>query len=252
MRKDLKSATSVKTGKKFLDFRKKLELTIDDVASKLFVNKEYISAIETGNYSIFPSEAFAKAYFKKYKNFLKIDCDFPDLFTELNSKKFKKIKTEIKLSYSLNKKTQRKIVIAVMIIIFISFLFVFSKISQKNIDLREDIYQISDIENYMLIEEMVSNNFPILEPLEIEIIDNNLIELSFTDSCWIELYINDYLVEAQQFDSGDIYTKVVKMPFKIVVGNADSVKGTYNGEVIDFTKNANELNGVNTIIFNND
>ena len=42
------------------------------------------------------------------------------------------------------------------------------------------------------------------------------------------------------------------MPFKIVVGNADSVKGTYNGEVIDFTKNANELNGVNTIIFNND
>ena len=104
----------------------------------------------------------------------------------------------------------------------------------------------------MLIEEMVSNNFPILEPLEIKIIDNNLIELSFTDSCWIELYINDYLVEAQQFDSGDIYTKVVKMPFKIVVGNADSVKGTYNGEVIDFTKNANELKGVNTIIFNND
>ena len=65
MRKDLKSATSVKTGKKFLDSRKELELTIDDVASKLFVNKEYISAIETGNYSNISFRGVCKSILSK-------------------------------------------------------------------------------------------------------------------------------------------------------------------------------------------
>ena len=79
-----------------------------------------------------------------------------------------------------------------------------------------------------------------------------MLELKFIGECWVELYANNELVEAQQFSDGDTYIKETFTPFKIVVGNADLVKGTYNGEVIDFTKNANELNGVNTIIFNND
>ena len=40
------------------------------------------------------------------------------------------------------------------------------------------------------------------------------------------------------------------MPFKIIVGNADFVKGSYNNTEIDFITNANRLTKVNTIIFN--
>tara|TARA_A100001015_G_C14934734_1_gene689948 strand:- start:34 stop:279 length:246 start_codon:yes stop_codon:yes gene_type:complete len=81
MSNDLKSANSVKTGKKFNELRKELNYSVDDIAKSLFINKDYILAIEKGNYSIFPSEAFAKAYFQKYKNFLNIECEFPSIYS---------------------------------------------------------------------------------------------------------------------------------------------------------------------------
>ena len=72
MANELKSDTSVKTGKKFKERRIEMGFSIDQMADKLFINKDYLTAIENGDYAIFPSESFAKAYFKKYINFLKI------------------------------------------------------------------------------------------------------------------------------------------------------------------------------------
>ena len=95
MSNELKSASSVKTGKKFSEKRNNIGFTIEEISEKLFINKDYISAIEKGNYSIFPSESFAKAYFNKYKNFLKISPEFPSLFDQKIEKKHKKISNEI-------------------------------------------------------------------------------------------------------------------------------------------------------------
>ena len=81
---------------------------------------------------------------------------------------------------------------------------------------------------------------------------SQLLELSFSGECWIEIYISEEIVEAQQFSNGDIYTKQILSSFKIVVGNADLVKGTYNGLTIDFQDNINMLNGVSTVNINYD
>ena len=66
---ELKSANSVKIGKKFSKKRNNNSYSIDEVSKLLFINKNYLLAIEKGDYSIFPGESFAKAYFKKYQNF---------------------------------------------------------------------------------------------------------------------------------------------------------------------------------------
>ena len=79
-------------------------------------------------------------------------------------------------------------------------------------------------------------------------IDKNLI-LEFSGESWIELYVENQLVEAQIFSNGDIYERQIEIPFKIIVGNADFVKGSYNNNEIDFLTNANRLTGVNTINF---
>ena len=50
----------------------------------------------------------------------------------------------------------------------------------------------------------------------------------------------------------DIYEREIQIPFKIIVGNADFVKGSYNSNEIDFITNANSLTGVNTINFLNE
>jgi len=59
------------------------------------------------------------------------------------------------------------------------------------------------------------------------------------------------LIINKLFQLGDTYTLKIEKPFKVVVGNADSVEGTYNGNTIDFITNANRLR-VNTIIFNDE
>ena len=75
--------------------------------------------------------------------------------------------------------------------------------------------------------------------------------LSFKDECWIEIYSNEKLIEYQLFQSGDDFSMIIKKPFKIVVGDAEAVTGSYNGNSIDFITNANRLR-VNTIIFDDE
>ena len=81
MIKNLKSANSAKIGKVFQVARNELSLS-KKVSDAAFINIRYIHAIETGDYSTFPSEVFAKAYFEKYQKFLSIDCDFPRIYEE--------------------------------------------------------------------------------------------------------------------------------------------------------------------------
>ena len=73
--------------------------------------------------------------------------------------------------------------------------------------------------------------------------------LDFLDECWIELYVDDELIEALYFNENDNYKKEIDEPFKIIVGNAEAIKGTYNGNEIDFMANANRLTKVNIINF---
>ena len=100
----LKSASSVKTGKKFYESRLAKNYSIDDVAEILYINKDYVRAIESGNFSIFPSKIFAKAYFNKYRKFLGINCQLPDVFDDIESKELKNLKKEVRLPYYWNKK----------------------------------------------------------------------------------------------------------------------------------------------------
>ena len=97
MSKYLKSASSAKVGRKFFQAREKLGLSIKEINSSTYINIIYIKAIETGDYSAFPSETFARAYFKKYSDFLKIKPVFPNIYKQdtTNSKIKKKINKTI-------------------------------------------------------------------------------------------------------------------------------------------------------------
>ena len=77
---ELKSANSAKIGIIFSDARSKIGLTPIEVSEKTLINLKYIQAIESGDYSHFPSEGFARAYFIKYAKFLSIKCDFPSIY----------------------------------------------------------------------------------------------------------------------------------------------------------------------------
>ena len=247
MIEDLKSANSSKIGNMFFDERTKRSLSISDVSEKTLINIKYLNAIESGDYSDFPSEGFARAYFIKYANFLSLRCDFPAIYATKNRKE-----EIVKKSVPMINDYFYKAVSAVGVLILILVVFILLSSSDKSIQIKSDF---SESRAFGIVEIVKKNNIETInlskKDINSEQLIINEISLVFNNECWIEIYSDDNLVEYQLFNAGETFRKIINRPFKIVIGNADAVSGTYNGNVIDFITNANRLR-VNTVIFNDE
>jgi cytoskeletal protein RodZ len=259
---ELKSANSAKIGKIFKEARNNIGISKRDIADSLVMSLKYIDAIEFGNYAVFPSEGFARAYFIKYQDFLSINCDFPSIYNEDNRKDeiIKKSITKFNTSLIplLIKATITLLILFVLLMVYKS-IFINKSSDNEIINIIDNAMNAeliaADIKNNLKeIDEFEINNQEDLGDISIETkkinIENNL-TLNFLNECWIEIYFENELVENQLFQTGDAYMLDIQKPFKVVVGNADNVEGTYNGVSIDFITNANRLR-VNTIIFNDE
>tara|TARA_Y100001936_G_scaffold248301_1_gene295865 strand:- start:631 stop:1392 length:762 start_codon:yes stop_codon:yes gene_type:complete len=247
MEGNLKSASSVKIGKKFSEKRNALNLSLEQASKILFINIDYLTAIEKGDYSIFPSKSFAKAYFKKYSKYLKIKTKLPDVFNSIQDSKIKFKNVKIGTISSFKNDNYSFFYIAGSIFILFGVLFVIYFF--ENIDYQETqkVFDSSDKEVIYLTENIIQKKEILLQPNDFNFKD--YLDLDFLGECWLEIYVNDELIEAKFFDENDNYRKRINKPFKIVVGNADAVKGAYNGNEIDFIANANRLTRVNIINF---
>tara|TARA_B100001113_G_scaffold38073_1_gene27064 strand:- start:625 stop:1008 length:384 start_codon:yes stop_codon:yes gene_type:complete len=105
MSKYLKSASSAKVGRKFFQARERLGLSIEEINSSTYINIIYIKAIESGDYAAFPSESFARAYFKKYSDFLKIESTFPNIYRQEKTNSRIKKKLEVKINKTFTENT---------------------------------------------------------------------------------------------------------------------------------------------------
>ena len=76
----LKSAHTGKVGKAFKNARILRSMTVEDVAHQTLINIEYIKAIESGDYAVFPARMFAVQYFEKYAKFLNLEISFFDIY----------------------------------------------------------------------------------------------------------------------------------------------------------------------------
>ena len=259
---ELKSANSAKIGKIFKEARNDIGISKRDIADSLVMSLKYIEAIESGNYAVFPSEGFARAYFIKYQDFLSINCDFPSIYNEDNRKDeiIKKSITKFNTSLIplLIKAGITLLILFVLLMVYKS-IFINKSSDKEIINIIDNAmnaeYIAADIKNNLKeIDELEINNQEDLGDISIENekinIENNL-TLNFLNECWIEIYYENELVANQLFQTGDTYMLDIQKPFKVVVGNADNVEGTYNGVSIDFITNANRLR-VNTIIFNDE
>ena len=251
MSDNLKSANSAKTGIIFSDARLDQKLTIDEVSDKTLINTKFIKAIESGDYTDFPSEGFAKAYFIKYQNFLNIQCEFPSIYVQEN-RKDQIVKKSVAV---FNRSFKYLIIVFGLVVLILTISILLNSFSVKDSTQKieqnikeEELYELTEIVNTNNMSEDIeaSTNLTI-EP----VLPANNLQLLFTKECWVEIYSKDILLVSQLFNEGDIYNKIMQKPYKVVVGNVDAVTGTYNGIKIDFITNANRLN-VNTIIFNDE
>jgi hypothetical protein len=253
MTENLKSARSAKIGKVFKIARKELGLSKVEASNTAFMNIRYINAIESGDYSIFPSEVFARAYFIKYQDFLSIECEFPPLYenNDRQDKIVNKSIAEINPSLIPILKTVGGIAVIIFVTVYLFIIFSTETKSNDPSTLKETLSnnELSKIDEADDINNFIETPANIIE--QNPLINSNKIVFSFFDECWIEIYSYDELIINKLFKNGDSFEVEIKRPFKIVVGNAEAVEATYNGNNIDFITNANRLN-VGTITFNNE
>jgi hypothetical protein len=60
----------MKIGKFLRDARLEKGLTTGQISRELFIQERYLLALEEGNYEVIPGEAYQRAYFKKYADYL--------------------------------------------------------------------------------------------------------------------------------------------------------------------------------------
>jgi len=254
MTENLKSARSAKIGKVFKIVRKELGLTKVEVSNSAFMNIRYINAIESGDYSVFPSEVFARAYFTKYQDFLSIECEFPPLY-ENNNRQDKIIKESIdKINPSLIPiiKVAGFIVIIIIVAVYINISFYKETKNNDQSPVKENFSnnELDKIDEAVNFNNFIEDPANITEEKPLTNIANKLV-FSFFDECWIEIYAHDELIINKLFKYGDSFEFEIERPFKIVVGNAEAIEASYNGNNIDFITNANRLN-VSTVMFNDE
>ena len=173
--------------------------------------------------------------------------NLPDIFNLQTEKKIPNKASKIENISSLNNDNFNYIYIVIPILIALGALVAIYFVESGNTQKSQREFMSNDEQIIYLSKTIGQKNNLLSESKNLT--SKKELYLDFLDECWIELYIDDELIEALYFNENDNYKKEIDEPFKIIVGNAEAIKGTYNGNEIDFMANANRLTKVNIINF---
>ena len=254
----LRSAQTAKIGKKFKSMRESLGLSESQVSEKTYINVDYIKAIESGDYSIFPARMFALSYFERYSIFLGIDQVFFDIYDsdnlpksseDINKRQIKDFYPQIKIA-------------APLMLLAIFFIFIGEddelELSTKIIKLPREAMEgnstLAVVSDQRLINGALSLIHPFVQPAASNADKSKLAEftvsqgvinnlsLRFLEDSWVEIYQGSNQLIYKLFKANNNFEISITPPFRIIVGNADGIVGFYNQNEINFTQVANKLN----------
>ena len=254
----LRSAQTAKIGKKFKSMRESLGLSESQVSEKTYINVDYIKAIESGDYSIFPARMFALSYFERYSIFLGIDQVFFDIYDsdslpksreDINKRQIKDFYPQIKIA-------------APLMLLAIFFIFIGEddelELSTKIIKLPREAMEgnstLAVVSDQRLINGALSLIHPFVQPAASNADESKLTEftvsqgvinnlsLRFLEDSWVEIYQGSNQLIYKLFKANNNFEISITPPFRIIVGNADGIVGFYNQNEINFTQVANKLN----------
>lgn len=255
----LKSAQTAKIGKQFKIMRESLGLSEIQVSKKIYINEEYIKAIESGDYAIFPARMFALRYFEKYSIFLGINQDFFDIYDADNI-----IDESENITKNWIEDFYPQIKIAATLATFIILTIIFinhwgqSSVSSETINMsgakKKNTLVIPSENDQKLIDDALTlanslvqtstNNTkePMLQEFSVSEGVLSSLSLRFLEESWIEIYQGKNQLIYKLFMKDESLEISITPPFKIIAGNAGGIVGFYNQNEINFTQAANQLN----------
>jgi len=258
-----KSAQTAKIGKQFKNAREASGLSAAEVSSQTFINIDFIDAIESGDYSIFPARLFAMRFFEKYSVFLGIQPIFFDIYDQKNlpNQEVLVAKKNI-IQVFTNKLSVASWSTAIAVIIFLLILLLnaldqprtseqdsynSSNASEKTLIFQSEIDQQVIVKSLPSIEPILEqrmSNTEELKPSEFWVSEGGIKNLSlrFVEDSWLEIYQGTSQIIYKLFEAGEHFDISIAPPFKIIAGNASGITGIYDQKEINFTQVANKLN----------
>ena len=183
---NLKSAQTAKVGKIFKDARLQKSLSLTEVSIEAVINIEYIRAIESGDYSVFPARTYALKYFEKYANFLSVEATFFDIF---NLDLIEKAAREEKLRNHPEPFLEKNKIFSSLVVVITLIAIIFLVISGDSIDEKS---------------EEISTNPVMLDSLELNVEPEQSLKSEIKE---LNDQINDFLY-IDKLDSNQVNVNV--------------------------------------------
>lgn len=210
-----------RAGGKLYKKRKDLKLSLEEISSKTKISKQYLKALESGDYSIFPAEIFARGYFKQYAKFIGLEIPPP-------VKNYKNQDTEIKVHINTNSNFSLGFSIFIFFALMVGITFL--DINSDNI-----YYNGGNETNVQHVDQ------------------KSLMTLSikFQEGSWLIInYDDDYetpIIDSY-FTAGEEYELLFDAPISLKLDNAQSTTAFLNGLEIDLSENVNKYNSSTLVI----
>ena len=210
-----------RAGGKLYKKRKDLKLSLEEISSKTKISKQYLKALESGDYSIFPADIFARGYFKQYAKFIGLEIPPP-------VKNNKNQETEIKVHINTNSN---------FVLGFLIFIFFALMVGITFLDINNDnLYYNGGNETH--IQQIDQKNLMTLS-------------IKFQEGSWLIInYDDDYetpIIDSY-FTAGEEYELLFDAPISLTLDNAQSTTAFLNGLEIDLSENVNKYNSSTLVI----
>ena len=210
-----------RAGGKLRKKRKDLKLSLDEISSKTNISKQYLKALESGDYSIFPADIFARGYFKQSAKFIGLEIPPP-------VKNNKNQDTEIKVHINTNS----NFVLGFSIFIFFALMVGITFLDINN----DNLYYNGGNETH--IQHIDQKNLMTLS-------------IKFQEGSWLIInYDDDYetpIIDSY-FTAGEEYELLFDAPISLTLDNAQSTTAFLNGLEIDLSENVNKYNSSTLVI----
>ena len=210
-----------RAGGKLSNKRKDLKLSLEEISIETNISKQYLEALESGDYSIFPADIFARGYFKQYAKFIGLEIPPP-------TKNDKKQDTETKVYINVNENFSLVFSIFVFLALMVGIIF---------LDINND-------NTYQSGGNKTNDQF--INPKDLM-----TLSIKFQEDSWLIInYDDDYetpIIDSY-FSSGEKYELLFDAPISLTLGNAQSAKAFLNGLEIDLSVNVNKYNSSTLVI----
>ena len=210
-----------RAGGKLYKKRKNLKLSLAEISSETKISKQYLKALESGDYSIFPADIFASGYFKQYAKFIGLEIQ-PPLKNNNNQD------IEIRAHINTNSNFGQGLSIFIFLALMVGIIFL--DVNNENIyhnDGNETHVQNIDLKGLMTLS------------------------IKFQEDSWLMInYDDDYKTPIidSYFSAGEEYELLFDGPISLTLDNAQSTKAFLDGLEIDLSVNVNKYNSSTLVI----